>query len=141
MVRFFSNSSATHESKEEIATRHPTEELEEQPPPTASSDAFSFPMDLRKRCASIMTDVLEVSDRITKQLKKMEEKEENWKQIQLQMEQNAQKAFSKIKFDVGGKIFATYKATLLRFDGTFFHAMLASDQWEPDEDGEFYLSI
>jgi hypothetical protein len=45
----------------------------------------------------------------------------------------------KIKLDVGGQHFATSKDTLLKFEGSFFCAMLSSGQWKPDEDGTYFI--
>jgi hypothetical protein len=53
--------------------------------------------------------------------------------------ENRAKAPHKIKLDVGGKTFTTSKETLLQHENTFFYGMLSADQWEPDEDGFYFI--
>eukprot|EP00128_Syssomonas_multiformis_P008994 Colp12_sorted_trinity150504_noHs@31622 len=55
------------------------------------------------------------------------------------MEKNAAVARTKIVLDIGGKRFATSKSTLLSIPNTYFHAMLSSGKWEPDEDGCYFV--
>ena len=55
--------------------------------------------------------------------------------MQLIFEVTLVKANEKIKLDVGGKIFATSKETLLRWPNTYFHGLLVSGNWKPDGDG------
>eukprot|EP01127_Copromyxa_protea_P001298 TRINITY_DN11323_c0_g1_i1.p1 TRINITY_DN11323_c0_g1~~TRINITY_DN11323_c0_g1_i1.p1 ORF type:complete len:364 (+),score=42.41 TRINITY_DN11323_c0_g1_i1:141-1094(+) len=55
------------------------------------------------------------------------------------IEKQAQAANNKIKLNVGGQIFIFLKETLLRDPNTFFYAMLGSDRWQPDEDGEYFI--
>jgi hypothetical protein len=82
------------------------------------------------------------SETIAKRMEIVEEKEAKWEQLRLKLQQNAAKAKKKIKLDVGGKLFATSKENLLRFEGSYFHAMLASGQWEPDaEDGAYFIDM
>lgn len=45
----------------------------------------------------------------------------------------------KIKLNVGGKIFTTSKTTLLSVPGSYFHALLSSGKWLPDEDNEYFI--
>src|SRR4051794_40995666 len=44
-----------------------------------------------------------------------------------------------IKLDVGGQTFATSKTTLLAHENSFFYAMLSSGDWQPDEDGSYFI--
>ncbi len=55
------------------------------------------------------------------------------------MEKFASTAKSKIKLNIGGKIFTTSKTTLLMYPNSFFSAMLSSGKWNPDEDGEYFI--
>eukprot|EP01118_Nematostelium_gracile_P005841 TRINITY_DN1866_c1_g1_i1.p2 TRINITY_DN1866_c1_g1~~TRINITY_DN1866_c1_g1_i1.p2 ORF type:complete len:130 (-),score=21.90 TRINITY_DN1866_c1_g1_i1:522-911(-) len=41
--------------------------------------------------------------------------------------------------NVGGKRFSTSKSTLTSIEDTYFHAMLSSDKWKPNEDGEYFI--
>ncbi|EQC32973.1 hypothetical protein SDRG_09498 [Saprolegnia diclina VS20] len=43
-----------------------------------------------------------------------------------------------VTLNVGGTRFATFHETLLRFEGSYFHALL---QWPPTENGEYFLDF
>ncbi|KAL6066975.1 K+ channel tetramerization domain-containing protein [Balamuthia mandrillaris] len=60
------------------------------------------------------------------------QKQQQWNATQTQINANLEAAHQKIRLDVGGKLFATSKSTLLTFENTFFHAMLSSGRWLPD---------
>jgi len=77
--------------------------------------------------------------KIEERLKLLEEKEEHFEKLQEKMRENSEKAKTKIKMDVGGKIFSTSKTTLLQREGTYFHVLLGSDCWKPDEDGCYFI--
>lgn len=55
------------------------------------------------------------------------------------MSKHSAMAKSKIKLDVGGQLFTASKETFLKFEGSFFFAMLSSGRWEPDEDGAYFI--
>ena len=44
-----------------------------------------------------------------------------------------------INLNVGGVKFATRKSTLLGEAGTYFDALIKSEQWTPDEDGVYFI--
>jgi len=83
--------------------------------------------------------LLSISKKIEERLKILEEKEKHIKLLERRMNESAEKAKTKIKLDVGGKIFSTSKTTLLQHQGTYFYALLASDHWQPDEDGCYFI--
>ena len=43
---------------------------------------------------------------------------------------------NKVKFNVGGKIFAIEKRDIMRHEDSLFYYMLCSDTWQPDKDGK-----
>jgi ABC-type Fe3+-citrate transport system substrate-binding protein len=96
-------------------------------------------LDLRSKFQKALEEFLETSDSIEKRLTMLEEKEKKWKELEKMMEENAAKAKQKIKLDIGGKIFTTSKSTLMRYENTYFYAMLASGKWQPDEDGTLFI--
>jgi len=87
----------------------------------------------------VTTNVLEISTQLQERLRLVEEKEKKWLEIEEKMKRNASQAKTKIKLDIGGKIFCTSKSTLLAFEGSYFHAMLSSGHWQPDEDGTYFV--
>jgi len=48
-------------------------------------------------------------------------------------------AKSKVSLNVGGRVFTALKDTFLWWKGTYFHALLSSDMWSPDEDGTYFI--
>lgn len=50
--------------------------------------------------------------------------EKKWRDWEVKMEENANKAKQWITLDIGGTIFVTSKSTLLRYEDTLFHASL-----------------
>eukprot|EP01111_Echinosteliopsis_oligospora_P010682 TRINITY_DN3383_c0_g2_i3.p1 TRINITY_DN3383_c0_g2~~TRINITY_DN3383_c0_g2_i3.p1 ORF type:complete len:348 (+),score=85.76 TRINITY_DN3383_c0_g2_i3:45-1088(+) len=69
----------------------------------------------------------------------LQKEQESWKQMNDKIQENVEKAGTKIKLDVCGKIFTVSKQTLLKHPNTFFTAMLGSGQWQPGEDGTYFI--
>ncbi len=55
------------------------------------------------------------------------------------MSKHSAMAKNNIKLYVGGQLFMASKETFLKFEGSFFFAMLSSGRWEPDEDGAYFI--
>jgi len=77
--------------------------------------------------------------RIEEELGAVQQLKRTWYEMQNKMKENAAKAKTKIKLNIGGQIFMTSKSTLLSMEGTYFHAMLSSEHGPPDEDGEYFI--
>lgn len=69
----------------------------------------------------------------------IQEKQKHADEMEALMRQNAEKVGSIIKLQVGGKLFETYRENLLRTEGNYFHAMLSSGHWQPNEDGVYVI--
>jgi len=76
---------------------------------------------------------------IDARLKLVEEKEAALKKLEDKMKENAEKAKTIINLKIGGPIFTTSKSTLLKFEGSYFHTLLGSDRWKPEEDGCYFV--
>jgi hypothetical protein len=76
-----------------------------------------------------------VYESINKELKELEKKEKAMEEAEKKAEENAAKLKDRVKLDIGGKIFSTTKQTLLRIPNSFFHALICSEKWKPDENG------
>ena len=59
--------------------------------------------------------------------------------LQQSLRERAAKAPSMVKLNLRGRVFQTYSSTLTGIEGTFFHCMLASDDWQPGEDGAYFI--
>jgi hypothetical protein len=91
---------------------------------------------LRTEFEDKVQGLMDTSTKIEQRLLLLEEKENRWNTLVKLMEENSSKSKEKIRLDIGGKIFATTKTTLLLKEGTYFHALLSSGHWKPDEDGD-----
>ncbi|KAH9110529.1 hypothetical protein LEN26_013706 [Aphanomyces euteiches] len=76
---------------------------------------------------------------VTVHVAALEKKMAQWKEIENQIQANIANSPNIITLDVGGTIFKTSKETLLRFEGSYFHALLGSGQWKPDTLNEAYF--
>mmetsp|Transcript_24792 Transcript_24792/g.41949 ORF Transcript_24792/g.41949 Transcript_24792/m.41949 type:complete len:315 (+) Transcript_24792:22-966(+) len=68
-----------------------------------------------------------------------DEKKAEWDALVAKVTEHATAAPRKIKLDIGGEKFTTTKETLLRFQDSFFYAMIGSGHWSPDEDGVYFV--
>lgn len=59
----------------------------------------------------------------------LDEREQRWKQFEIQIEENSKKLTNTIILNVGGKRFITSKSTLLMHNDTYFTALLSSGQF------------
>ncbi|CAK4144269.1 unnamed protein product [Aphanomyces euteiches] len=65
-----------------------------------------------------------------------------WTELDNCVDDNISKLPNVITLDVGGTIYKATKETLLRFEGSYFHALLGSGRWNPDSsDGAYYLDL
>ncbi|OQS06618.1 hypothetical protein THRCLA_20336 [Thraustotheca clavata] len=46
-----------------------------------------------------------------------------------------------VVLDVGGTHFKTTKTTLLKFKGTYFHGLLGSGKWQPQDNGSYFIDL
>ncbi|RHZ17315.1 hypothetical protein DYB37_013847 [Aphanomyces astaci] len=61
----------------------------------------------------------------------------NWAELEARIDQCVKLHPNIVTLNVGGTTFQTSKATLLRWEGTYFHALLGSGRWKPDGDAYF----
>ncbi|RHY16477.1 hypothetical protein DYB38_007993 [Aphanomyces astaci] len=69
----------------------------------------------------------------------MEAKMAEWAELERRIQENLANPPNIVTLDVGGTIFKTSKANLLRVEGSYFHALLGSGQWKPDSPGDAYF--
>ncbi|ETV89102.1 hypothetical protein H257_00479 [Aphanomyces astaci] len=62
-----------------------------------------------------------------------------WAELERRIQENLANAPNIVTLDVGGTIFKTSKANLLRVEGSYFHALLGSGQWKPDSPDDAYF--
>jgi hypothetical protein len=88
--------------------------------------------------ANIQKMEKETLERIEARTQDLEKKREEWERAQKIVSERAALASDKIKLNVGGQLFCVAKKTLL-VEGSYFYAMLGSDRWSPDTDGEYFI--
>ncbi|KAF0683321.1 Aste57867_24625 [Aphanomyces stellatus] len=96
----------------------------------ADSEALLGPMEALKRGSETF---LEASRAMHEQIKEWEHKEAHWKDLTLRIQRELADAPNIVTLDVGGTLFRAPKATLLQHDGSYFHGVLGSGQWKPDD--------
>lgn len=85
---------------------------------------------VEKHCAEAMDKMKKSLEEMNRKMKLLKTMKEELDKTRDEMTKNAEKAKSKIVFDVGGQRFATTKETLLSQPDTYFSAMLGSDMWK-----------
>eukprot|EP01125_Pyxidicula_operculata_P002677 TRINITY_DN12523_c0_g1_i1.p1 TRINITY_DN12523_c0_g1~~TRINITY_DN12523_c0_g1_i1.p1 ORF type:complete len:303 (+),score=35.94 TRINITY_DN12523_c0_g1_i1:50-958(+) len=79
-----------------------------------------------------------LNQKVEERVKYLEEKERCWNSLEEKLKANKEKGI-KVTLNIGGTKFTTYKETLLCEKDTYFTAMLSSDNWLPDDDGEYFI--
>ena len=91
--------------------------------------------EIQNRLEKGTNEILAVAELVKKQLKELEERSKAWETLQKRVNDERNGANTKVVLDVGGKRFATSKGTLMKFDNSFFTAMLVGDGSMRDTDG------
>eukprot|EP01118_Nematostelium_gracile_P016349 TRINITY_DN6749_c0_g1_i2.p1 TRINITY_DN6749_c0_g1~~TRINITY_DN6749_c0_g1_i2.p1 ORF type:complete len:316 (-),score=67.77 TRINITY_DN6749_c0_g1_i2:83-1009(-) len=76
---------------------------------------------------------------VNEKIKSISEQQQRYEETKKKIEESILKVETKIDLNVGGTKFSASKATLLSMEGTYFYAMLASDRWKPDNQGEYFI--
>lgn len=96
------------------------------------------PNQMRLQYLSLVEAMLSLNSQVDEKLKVLEARERQHNAILARVNSNKDAAKSKISLNVGGHVFTTSKETLLRFDETYFCALLGSDAWT-EEDGTYFI--
>jgi hypothetical protein len=92
--------------------------------------------DLKNLLSKINNEV----DKFEKGKKEMIQKQQEFEEIKNKFEKVSSQAKSKIKLNVGGKIFTTSLSTLTMEKNTYFSSMFSEYfNTQPDEDGEYFI--
>jgi hypothetical protein len=103
-----------------------------------------------KELVKINNDAAEEAKRVLKCLEtshqnlsekeaRMQQLHAKWESTVQLMRDNCAKAADTITLNLRGRVFKTYKDTLLKKEGTFFYNMLSSGEWLPDDKGEYFI--
>ncbi|KDO28588.1 hypothetical protein SPRG_06444 [Saprolegnia parasitica CBS 223.65] len=88
----------------------------------------------------LFTSLHDAANRLEAETSQLRERKRQWGVVEQRVEESLEKLSSSvIKLNVGGRIFAVPKETLLRFEGSYFHAMLSNERWKPDLDNDAYF--
>jgi len=94
---------------------------------------------LRARYTELVEGILAVNAEVETRITQLEERERYWDNLMCEVAKNGAATKSKIDLNVGGRTFTTSKGTLLKYESTYFHALLSSGKWEPCEDGSYFI--
>jgi len=100
---------------------------------------MNTPSPLKQKYTSAVDNLVAISKEVEERVEVLEKKENAWRELEANMKANAEKAKTKITLDVGGTKFATTKTNLLQFPDSYFHAMLSSGHWQPDDEGCYFI--
>eukprot|EP01118_Nematostelium_gracile_P012762 TRINITY_DN4711_c0_g1_i2.p1 TRINITY_DN4711_c0_g1~~TRINITY_DN4711_c0_g1_i2.p1 ORF type:complete len:394 (-),score=104.23 TRINITY_DN4711_c0_g1_i2:181-1362(-) len=89
-----------------------------------------------KECVSLFTGV---ANDIEERIEELKEKEEERKRLYEKVNRSFEKIESQINLNIGGQRVSTSKETLTSMKGTYFYAMLSSDKWQPNAQGEYFI--
>ncbi|RQM29707.1 hypothetical protein B5M09_009671 [Aphanomyces astaci] len=64
-----------------------------------------------------------------------------WNKLERRVKENLALVPDIVTLNVGGTTFQTAKGTLLRVDGSYFHALLGSGLWAPTQEGAYFLDL
>eukprot|EP01122_Echinamoeba_exundans_P012160 TRINITY_DN502_c0_g1_i1.p1 TRINITY_DN502_c0_g1~~TRINITY_DN502_c0_g1_i1.p1 ORF type:complete len:499 (-),score=91.80 TRINITY_DN502_c0_g1_i1:541-1962(-) len=92
---------------------------------------MDIPDDLMRQYTESSAKIDAERQKILSRLQALQQSSSSWQQIEKEMQAQIAKAPVKIKIDCGGSMFHTSKTTLLRFKGSLFYAILATDIWDP----------
>lgn len=114
-------------------------EAETREPPGASRPQRGG--ELRARYTALVEGFVGLQSELEEALKLLEAKEERWQSLLLDLDRNAVASQAKVNLNVGGRVFTTCRNTLLRWDATYFHALLGTPgNWQPcSDDGAFFI--
>lgn len=106
---------------------------------TASTGSLPAAATLRSRFTTLVDGFVELQQEIGECLANLENREARWAQLMQEVEDNLTAAASRTYLNVGGRTFATAKENLLRWEGTYFHALLGGGKWQPCDDGTYFI--
>ncbi|RHZ19962.1 hypothetical protein DYB37_007085 [Aphanomyces astaci] len=80
---------------------------------------------------------------MTEQIEQLDVKLAKWNEMERRVQEDVANVPSVITLNVGGTIFQTAKDTLLRVEGSYFHALLGSGMWNPTPGmgGAYFLDL
>ncbi|KAF0711936.1 Aste57867_4958 [Aphanomyces stellatus] len=122
----------------------------------SKSSSASSPMDCIENAATALADatntmnaniereadaLAKATERMKLKASELEAKEAHWLELERRVQANLADAPKMVTLNVGGSLFTTSKETLLRVEGSYFHAMLGSGHWKPDYGNAYFLDL
>lgn len=94
---------------------------------------------LTARSTFVLSEFVEINKQLQDRMQRVKEREDEMAEMEEKMAENVSAAKERIKLDVGGRIFSTTKSTLLKYGGTYFHALLSSGNFAADEGDAYFI--
>eukprot|EP01118_Nematostelium_gracile_P011835 TRINITY_DN4266_c0_g1_i2.p1 TRINITY_DN4266_c0_g1~~TRINITY_DN4266_c0_g1_i2.p1 ORF type:complete len:287 (-),score=54.49 TRINITY_DN4266_c0_g1_i2:23-883(-) len=97
------------------------------------------PSQLSTRLHEILSSFIYLSTHVEDRIKLLREKENHHEETKKKMGESIMRAENQIDLNVGGMRLSASKSTLVSIEGSYFHVMLSSDRWKPDNKGEYFI--
>lgn len=94
---------------------------------------------LKKREGEVMAKLEKDREALEAERAAFEKERDLWRKQVDMVNRRAQAAKDKVKLCVGGACFVATRDTLISTPGTFFSHMLGSSNWQPEEDGTYFI--
>eukprot|EP01118_Nematostelium_gracile_P017765 TRINITY_DN7697_c0_g1_i1.p1 TRINITY_DN7697_c0_g1~~TRINITY_DN7697_c0_g1_i1.p1 ORF type:complete len:320 (+),score=84.51 TRINITY_DN7697_c0_g1_i1:70-1029(+) len=95
------------------------------------------------RYSGRLKEIFSLFESLTKEVEEkietLKEKEDHLAEVKQKVDESIARANEEIDINIGGKRISTSKSSLLSVQGSFFHAMLSSEQWKPNSRGEYFI--
>jgi hypothetical protein len=108
--------------------------------PLASATPAEFANWVRSKVTDSLAMVAKAESSVETALTEIRVREEQAARLERLVRAHAETEASKVTIDVGGELFATTRANLLRFPNSYFSAMLGSGTWRPEERGAYFVN-
>lgn len=95
--------------------------------------------DLFSRYNRLVAEMVALNSQVLERIDALETTERRWNALVEKVENQLASAASQVDLNVGGRRFTTTKDVLLRWEDTYFQALLGSGHWEPSREGAFFI--
>lgn len=95
---------------------------------------------MRARYIELMEGMLSLFASVEEKVQLLDAKEKQWNEVLTKAAVDAEAASAKVDLNVGGRVFAASRQTLMKREGSYFHALVSvPGRWSPCADGAFFI--
>lgn len=93
----------------------------------------------REKAADAMHALESLVLALESRMEELQEREERTRVVEAQMQRCRDSVPTVVNLSLRGKVFQTYRETLLRVKHTYFHTLFSSGAWMPNQDGAYFI--